>query len=100
MRIKSLIEAKGPDIDSLLKKVQGYNNDGEQTKALIELAKFLKNKKMESVLNQVDMIGKELDNSKQVQTLRMFAAEIRIDLRKEFEKKFGREAYNKLEDVI
>lgn len=101
MRLKVLIETKESEIDTLLKKIEDYNKDLEHTKALIELAKFLKNKKIERVLSHVDDIHQELGNNrKDIQTLRMFQSDLRTTLRKEFEKKYGREASNKLEDII
>ena len=88
MKLKSLIEVKKIDeeeINNLLKKIEDYNKKLEHTKA----EKILK--KVDSIADQVDKLPTEV---------RMYQSELRIALRKEFEKKYGRETYNRLEDII
>ncbi len=89
--IPNLKEAKDVDVSDLVKKIEKHTDRNAHTEAVIELAKFLKEKSMENILNSIMDIHMEM-KSMPVE-LSKLRTQILDELMKLVKNKYGNDIY-------
>jgi hypothetical protein len=92
--IPNLKEAKDVDVSDLVKKIEKHTDRNAHTEAVIELAKFLKEKSMENILNSIMDIHMEM-KSMPVE-LSKLRTQILDELMKLVKNKYGNNIYKQI----
>jgi hypothetical protein len=92
--IPNLKEAKDVDVSDLVKKIEKHTDRNAHTEAVIELAKFLKEKSMENILNSIMDIHMEM-KSMPVE-LSKLRTQILDELMKLVKNKYGNDIYKQI----
>lgn len=98
MKLKSLIEAKGPDVEPVVKKIAAHTDRNAHTEALIEIAKFINNKKLEKILNGILELHLEMGHMPpELQALR---SNIGKELMQLVDRKYGKDVLKQIHDAL
>jgi hypothetical protein len=92
--IPNLKEAKDVDVSDLVKKIEKHTDRNAHTEAVIELAKFLKEKSMENILNSIMDIHMEMKSMPQ--ELSKLRSNILDELMKLIKNKYGNDIYKQI----
>jgi hypothetical protein len=92
--IPNLKEVKDVDVSDLVKKIEKHTDRNAHTEAVIELAKFLKEKSMENILNSIMDIHMEM-KSMPVE-LSKLRTQILDELMKLVKNKYGNDIYKQI----
>jgi len=92
--IPNLKEAKDVDVSDLVKKIQKHTDRNAHTEAVIELAKFLKEKSMEKILNSIMDIHMEMRSMPA--ELSKLRTQILDELMKLVKNKYGNDIYKQI----
>jgi len=92
--IPNLKEVKDVDVSDLVKKIEKHTDRNAHTEAVIELAKFLKEKSMENILNSIMDIHMEM-KSMPVE-LSKLRGQILDELMKLVRNKYGNDIYKQI----
>lgn len=98
MKLKSLIEAKATDITPLLKKVGELTDSNAHTEVQIEIAKFVKEKKLEKILKGI--LDIHLEMGSMPPELSKLRSQIAAELMKIVERKHGRDVATQINNAI
>ena len=90
----NLNELSNPDVSGLVKTISKHTDRNAHTEAVIELAKFLKEKKMENILNSIMDIHLEM-GSMPVE-LSKLRGQILDELMKLVRNKYGNDIYKQI----
>jgi hypothetical protein len=91
---KQLKEASNVDVSSLVKTIEKHTDRNAHTEAVIELAKFLKQKKFENILNSIMDIHMEMKSMPQ--ELMKLRQQILDELMKLVKNKYGNDIYKQI----
>jgi hypothetical protein len=91
---KQLKEASNIDVSSLVKTIEKHTDRNAHTEAVLELAKFLKQKKFENILNSIMDIHMEMKSMPQ--ELMKLRQQILDELMKMVRNKFGNDIYKQI----
>jgi hypothetical protein len=92
--IPNLKEAKDVDVSDLVKKIEKHTDRNAHTEAVIELAKFLKEKSMENILNSIMDIHMEMKSMPA--ELSKLRSNILDELMKLIKNKYGNDIYKQI----
>jgi hypothetical protein len=92
--IPNLKEVKDVDVSDLVKKIEKHTDRNAHTEAVIELAKFLKEKSMENILNSIIDIHMEMKSMPQ--ELSKLRTQILDELMKLVKNKYGNDIYKQI----
>jgi hypothetical protein len=92
--IPNLKEAKDVDVSDLVKKIEKHTDRNAHTEAVIELAKFLKEKSMENILNSIMDIHMEMKSMPA--ELSKLRTQILDELMKLVKNKYGNHIYKQI----
>lgn len=92
--IPNLKEAKDVDVSDLVKKIEKHTDRNAHTEAVIELAKFLKEKSMENILNSIIDIHMEMKSMPA--ELSKLRTQILDELMKLVKNKYGNDIYKQI----
>lgn len=95
---KELKEVKDVDVSDLVKKIQKHTDRNAHTESVLELAKFLKEKKMENILNSIMDIHMEM-GSMPVE-LSKLRGQILDELMKFVKTKYGYDIYTQINSAF
>ena len=92
--IPNLKEVKDVDVSDLVKKIEKHTDRNAHTEAVIELAKFLKEKSMEKILNSIMDIHMEMRSMPA--ELSKLRTQILDELMKLVRNKYGNDIYKQI----
>jgi hypothetical protein len=92
--IPNLKEVKDVDVSDLVKKIEKHTDRNAHTEAVIELAKFLKEKSMEKILNSIMDIHMEMKSMPA--ELSKLRTQILDELMKLVRNKYGNDIYKQI----
>jgi hypothetical protein len=98
MKLKSLLEVASSDLSKLLKDVQKCTDRNAHTEAQIEIAKFLKEKKLEKILNGI--LELHLEIGSMPPELAKLRSNIAAELMKIVERKHGKDVATQINDAL
>lgn len=98
MKLKSLIEAKGPDVSGLVQDIGKATDRNDHTEARLLIAKFLKDKKLEKILNGIKEIHLEMGSMPP--ELSKLRNAITDAMMKTIETKHGKEVAKQIHDAL
>lgn len=98
MKLKSLIEVKGPDVSKLVQDISKATDRNDHTEARLLIAKFLKDKKLEKILNGIKEIHLEMGGMPP--ELSKLRNSITDAMMKTISAKFGQEVATQIHDAL
>jgi uncharacterized membrane protein YgaE (UPF0421/DUF939 family) len=94
----NLKEAKNVDVSDLVKRIEKHTDRNAHTESVLELAKFLKEKKMENILNSIMDIHKEMGSMPS--ELSKLRGQILDELLKFVKTKYGYDIYTQINSAF
>lgn len=93
-----IAEAKTVDVSDLVKKIEGHTDRNAHTESVLELAKFLKEEKLENILNSIMDIHMEMGSMPM--ELMKLRSKILDELLKLVRSKYGNDIYKQINSVF
>ena len=96
--IPNLKEGNDVDVSDLVKKIEKHTDRNAHTESVIELAKFLKQKKFENILNSIMDIHMEMGSMPA--ELSKLGGNILDELMKMVRNKYGNDIYKQINSAL